>query len=49
MEVRAAADRIKQESGAVEEDELVRSVGRLLGFQRVGQDLQAQIRASLHK
>jgi len=47
MEIRAAADWIKQESGEVTEDELVRSVARLLGFHRVGQDLQAQIRSNI--
>lgn len=47
-EICAAAAHIKRESGVVPEDELVRSIARLLGFQRLGQDLQTRIRESLN-
>jgi hypothetical protein len=43
VEIAAAARLVRQESGDVPDDELVRAVGRLLGFQRVGSDLAAVI------
>ena len=43
METRAAAALIAQQSGAMEAEEMVRSVARLLGFKRVGADLQEAI------
>ena len=43
LEIRAAAALIARESGSVATDEMIRSVARLLGFQRLGSDLQAQI------
>jgi hypothetical protein len=47
LEIRAAAALISRESGDVQMDEMIRSVARLLGFQRVGADLQAQISDAL--
>lgn len=44
IEIAAAARLVRQESGDVPEDELVRAVARLLGFQRVGGDLASVIR-----
>jgi hypothetical protein len=43
LEIRAAAALISKESGNVATDEMIRSIARLLGFQRVGGDLQVQI------
>jgi len=42
-EILAAADLVRQESGGVEGDDLVRAIARLLGFQRVGSELSAMI------
>ena len=47
MEIRAAAALIEKESGQVDVEELVRAVARLMGFQRVGPDLQEAIRQCL--
>jgi hypothetical protein len=43
MEIRAAARRIRLESGEMAFDDLARAVARLLGFRRVGSDLAAVI------
>lgn len=42
-EILAAAALVRQESGGVEGDELIRAIARLLGFQRVGSELSAVI------
>ncbi len=47
QEIRAAAARIRQESGDMAPEEWVRSVARLLGFLRVGNDLSAAISQAL--
>ena len=47
MEIAAAAERIERESGRVEREELVREVGRLLGFKRIGLGLRTAIDAAL--
>jgi hypothetical protein len=39
MEISAAAQRIRSESGDMPPEDLTRAVARLLGFQRVGSDL----------
>ena len=46
-EFRAAAKLIVEQSGHVEMDELVKAVGNLLGFKRVGPDLQDGISRAL--
>ena len=46
-EFRAAAKLIVEQSGHVEMDELVKAVGNLLGFKRVGPDLQDAISRAL--
>lgn len=45
MEIAAAAARIKSESGLMPPEEMTRAVARLLGFQRVGPDLNAALLA----
>ena len=47
LEIRAAAALIKKESGKVEIEEMIRAVAKLIGFQRVGPDLQVVIRRAL--
>ncbi|MGR3481982.1 DUF3320 domain-containing protein [Salipiger marinus] len=47
VEIAAAARLVRQDSGDVSEDEMIRAVARLLGFQRVGSDLSAVISAAL--
>lgn len=47
IEIQAAASLIERESGAVELDEMVRSISRLLGFRRAGPDLQTRVRNAL--
>lgn len=42
-EIRYAADQIRRASGEVPDDELIRTVVRLLGFNRTGQELRARI------
>lgn len=42
-EIAAAARLVRKESGDVPEDDLIRAVARLLGFQRVGSDLATAI------
>ena len=39
MEIQAASQKIVDECGAMEMDDLVRATARLLGFKRVGPDL----------
>ena len=39
MEIHAASEKIVDECGAMEMDDLVRAIARLLGFKRVGSDL----------
>lgn len=46
-EIAAAAQMVLAESGDVPRDDLIRAVGRLLGFQRVGPDLNDAISAAL--
>lgn len=43
MEIAAAAERIRAESGVVASDDMTRAVARLLGFQRVGAELSDAI------
>ena len=43
MEIQAAAELIRNESGHVETDELVRGVSRLLGYKRAGQEFQSRV------
>lgn len=47
MEIRAAARMIVEQSGRMEMDEMVRATAQLLGFKRVGSDLQQTIRNAL--
>ena len=47
MEIRAAGELAERENGRMEPTDKVRAVGRLLGFQRVGPDLQAVIAIAL--
>ncbi len=47
VEIAAAARLVRQESGDVPEDDLVRAVGRLMGFQRLGSDLATAIAGAL--
>jgi hypothetical protein len=48
FEIAAAAAFVRQESGDVSGDDLIRAVARLLGFQRVGSDLFAVIAEVAH-
>ena len=43
QEIRAAADLIRQESGEIGDEDLIRAVARLLGFLRVGSELSTAI------
>ena len=43
IEIEAAAERIRSESGEMSPEDLIRAVARLMGFQRVGSDLEAVI------
>jgi hypothetical protein len=45
MEIAAAAERIRAESGMITPEEMTKAVARLLGFQRVGPELSATILA----
>jgi hypothetical protein len=47
MEIRAAAALIQKESGDIPDDDLIREVARLLGFQRVGSELSDVIATAL--
>ena len=47
MEVRAAATMLKKECGQMDRPEMVREIGRLLGFKRIGVDLQRTINSAL--
>ena len=47
IEIAAAAKLVLKESGEVGQDDLVRAVARLFGFQRVGTDLSEAIRKGL--
>lgn len=47
MEIRAAAALIQKESGDIPDDDLIREVARLLGFQRVGSELSDVIAMAL--
>lgn len=47
MEIRAASQLVEKENGRMEPQERVRAVARLLGFQRVGPDLQVVIADAL--
>ena len=47
IEIRAAAALIEKESGHVGIEEMIRAVAKLLGFQRVGPDLQVVIKRAL--
>ena len=48
MEIRAAGKLVEKENGRMEPQSMVRAVARLLGFQRVGADLQTVIAAALN-
>jgi len=43
MEIMAATDQIRNECGEISNDDMIRAVARLLGFQRVGPDLYEAI------
>ena len=45
MEIAAAADKIREESGMITPEEMTRAVARILGFQRVGPELSSTILA----
>ena len=47
MEVRAAATMLEKECGQMDRTEMVREIGRLLGFKRIGADLQRAINSAL--
>jgi hypothetical protein len=47
LEIRAAAAVLARECGAVPADEMPRAIARLLGYRRLGRDLEAHIRAAL--
>lgn len=47
IEIAAAAERIRAESGAIAPDKLVRATARLLGFQRLGPELAEAIRQAV--
>jgi hypothetical protein len=47
LEIRAAAALIVRESGAVDAPDMPREVARLLGYRRLGKDLEARITAAL--
>ncbi|MFM7345782.1 MAG: DUF3320 domain-containing protein [Tagaea sp.] len=47
LEIGAAADKISRESGKVDPEEMIRAVARMLGYQRVGKDLQSLIGETL--
>ncbi|MCY4389862.1 MAG: DUF3320 domain-containing protein [Desulfurellaceae bacterium] len=47
MEVRAAATMLEKECGQMDRTEMVREIGRLLGFKRIGADLQRTINSAL--
>ncbi len=47
MEVRAAATMLKRECGQMDRPEMVREIGRLLGFKRIGVDLRRTINSAL--
>ena len=49
MEIQAAAQLIREESGEISQEELVRAIARLLGFRRVGSDLAEVIAAEEEK
>ena len=40
-EIKAAADLIIKQSGEVEKEDLIKAIGKLLGFKRVGPDLNS--------
>ncbi len=48
-EIKAAAADVERQNGRMTHKELVREIARLLGFQRTGSDLRAQIAAALVK
>jgi very-short-patch-repair endonuclease len=47
MEILACAKLIESESGAVEEEEMVRAVAKTMGFKRAGPEFQALVKKSL--
>ncbi|MBT5700553.1 MAG: DUF3320 domain-containing protein [Gammaproteobacteria bacterium] len=47
MEILACANLIQDESGAVEEEEMVRAVAKTMGFKRAGPEFQVLVRKSL--
>ncbi len=47
MEVRAAATMLEKECGQMDRPEMVREIGRLLGFKRIGVDLRRAINSAL--
>lgn len=47
MEVRAAATMLEKECGQMDRPEMVREIGRLLGFKRIGAALQRTINSAL--
>jgi hypothetical protein len=49
VEIRAAADMIERESGAVDREEMATAVARLLGFARTGPELRSAILKALAK
>ena len=47
MEVRSAATMLEKECGQMDRPEMVREIGRLLGFKRIGVDLRRAINSAL--
>ncbi|WP_441238503.1 DUF3320 domain-containing protein [Bradyrhizobium sp. 930_D9_N1_4] len=48
LEIQAAFKIAREDNGGGEDEELIRTVARLLGFKRVGTDLQARLAAGLN-
>mgnify|MGYP007047458718 CR=1 FL=1 len=47
MEIVACAKLIERESGAVEEEEMIRAVARTMGFKRAGPEFRMLVKQSL--
>ena len=47
MEIHAAAELIRNECGHIDTEELVRSISRLLGYKRAGQEFQSRVKSVL--
>ena len=49
MEIIACSNLIEEESGKVDEDELVRNIAKVLGFKRAGPEFQSHVKTALKK